>query len=59
MTTTTPIVFLLTDKGGREYRYERYPVTTSQLDRMLAEDSACKAFERLFGYWPATVAVAR
>jgi hypothetical protein len=35
---------ILTDDNGRELRYDRYAPTNSIHDRMMAHDSAVKAF---------------
>jgi len=47
--------FILTDDAGREHRFDRYAHSASLMDSMLAEDSAIRAFVKIFGLTPASV----
>lgn len=49
---------ILTDDAGREVRYDRYAQTSSIHDRMMAEDSAIKAFITARGKPPTSSRIA-
>jgi hypothetical protein len=56
-TRTAQLIFIV-DDAGREYRYERHsPYPPCLMDKLLASDSVCTAFNNQFGYYPDADAV--
>lgn len=47
--------WVMTNDYGRETRWERYARSSSIMDKMMAEDSAIKAFIGTFGHDPFSV----